>query len=131
MTYMASVEAGMAMAFPDVCKTPVPPGAPVPVPYPNVSLLTNATEVSTKVSVVSAAVVTKISKIAVTEGDEAGVANGVVSNSIKKECKFVGSASSVFVQGKPVVRLGDAHTGNAQNAFGNITQPSQLKVTAN
>lgn len=130
MTFIVSVEAGMAMAFPDVCKTPMPPGAPVPMPYPNTSLMANASDASTKVSVVSAAVVTKVSKVPVTEGDEAGVNGGVVSNGIKKACKFVGSASKVYVEGKPVVRFGDAHTGNADNASGTIMQPSQLKVTA-
>ena len=48
--FPASTHSGQAvMAFPDVCKTPVPITGPVPIAYPNIGTL-SGTKTATKVS---------------------------------------------------------------------------------
>ena len=39
---------GMCMGFPDVCKTPIPPAGPVPIPYPNMAMVNQAKDLAAK-----------------------------------------------------------------------------------
>ncbi len=39
---------GKSIAFPDVCKTPTP-GGPVPIPYPNIAMSSNLTNITIKI----------------------------------------------------------------------------------
>lgn len=106
---------GQVLAMPDVCKTPAPPGPPVPIPYPNVGMSQNLLMGTVKVKVEGQPAATKDSKIMPTTGDEAGVAGGVVSSVIKGEATFTMFSMNVKVEGKQIVRAFDLSLGNKQN----------------
>lgn len=79
---------GMASALgPDVCKVPSPAG-PVPTPFPNMAQLAMATKESTKVFALNKGVLKADSEIPRTQGDEAGVAGGVVSSTFGDKATF-------------------------------------------
>lgn len=90
---------GIAFAFPDVCKTPAPPGPPVPIPYPNIAQLADATTVADNLVVgpaeLNVLVKTGSPEIPTSTGDEAGSVGGVKSNVIKGACKFTEASGSV------------------------------------
>lgn len=92
---------------PDVCKTPMGPNM-VPVPYPIVGDLSNSMEVAKSVKfngdpvfLLSASVVTTVT------GNEAGIGGGMKSGVNKGKVRATGSAKSVRVEKKLVVRHGD------------------------
>jgi hypothetical protein len=116
---------GICFAFPDICKTPAPPGPPVPVPYPNIGQLTEASDVSDstgtgKVTVGGSPVVlANTSTIPTTTGDEAGNApGGVISNGFGQKVEFPQGSSTVTIHGKAVVRMLDPTKQNDGNADG-------------
>lgn len=117
---------GIAFAFPDVCKTPAPPGSPVPIPYPNIAQLSDAdavTDESNKELLIgpgSFYVLLKGAVIETSTGDEAGSAGGVKSSKTKGKCEIVQASSSVKYgpDGKGLVRFMDATTQNDGNASG-------------
>ena len=131
MPFVATIQAGQTNSTPDVCKTPAPPGPPIPVPYPNFAMTTLANPPTTKVLVGGAPAVTKSSKIPLSNGDTAGTMGGVVSGSFMGECEFITASFKVKFEGQPVVRQGDSVKSNKGNAIGALLQPSQVKVNCN
>lgn len=115
-----TVTDGMCFAFPDVCLTPAPPAPPIPIPYPNIAQLADATGTATTVNAGGKPVVTEASSITLSSGDEAGSSGGVTSGTTKGECKFTSFSATVKANGKGVVRLGDSTTQNKQNAVGTV-----------
>lgn len=112
---------GICFAFPDVCLTPAAP-SPVPIPYPNIGQLADASGTATSVKVGGQDVVTSDSSIPhpLTVGDDAGTGGGVVSGTFKDEVKFVTFSMTVFAEGANVVRMFDTTTQNKQNAVGSV-----------
>lgn len=116
---------GIAFAFPDVCKTPTP-GGPVPIPYPNMAQLDQATGVSDAsnkellVGPASLHVLLLDSEVAVSTGDEAGSVGGVQSGTIKGKCKVVQASGSVLYgpDKKGIARFMDSTKQNNDNANG-------------
>ncbi|WP_269497573.1 DUF4150 domain-containing protein [Castellaniella sp. S9] len=131
MPFVATIKSGQAICTPDVCKTPAPPGSPIPIPYPNTAMTTLANPPTTKVLVDGAPAVTKSSKLPLSNGDTAGSVGGVVSGTIMGECEWVMASFKVKFEGKPVIRQGDSAKSNKGNAFGSLLQPSQAKVNCN
>jgi len=129
--FIATIQSGQAVCMPDVCKTPAPPGPPVPVPYVNTAQTTLANPTALKVLVCGSPALNKGSKIAMSMGDNPGVAGGVVSGSFMGECEFVSASFKVKLQGKPAVRQLDSAKSNKGNTFGALLTPSQVKVNAN
>ena len=129
--FVAPIQAGQAMCMPDVCKTPAPPGPPIPIPYVNTAMTTLANPTSLKVLVSGCPALTKASKISMSMGDNTGVEGGVVSGSMMGECEFVTASFKVKFQGNPVVRQMDSAKSNKGNTFGALLEPSQVKVNAN
>ena len=96
----------------DFCRTPTPAG-PVPMPYPNVALsVTPGPGVSTKTLTFGTPIYTTKSKSALSNGDQPGVALGVVSNKVMGMCETVMGSSDVFVEGGGVARTLDKTNGN-------------------
>lgn len=130
--FFSTTMGGMCMAAPDVCKTPAPPlPSPVPIPYPNIAGLNMATNTSTKVKIVNMEAVTLKSKIPSSNGDEAGVAGGVVSNINLGVVKFTMGSLMVKIEGQPAIKATSpsAHNGSNSNMpAGMQTVPSQFKV---
>jgi uncharacterized Zn-binding protein involved in type VI secretion len=104
---------------PDVCKTPSP-GGPVPIPYPNMSADSNLTKGAATVKINGNPVANTDSQLSRSNGDEAGVAGGIVSS--KNMGAFGWPVGSIDVQaeGKGVVRLLDSclTNGNTYNTTG-------------
>ncbi len=121
---------GQCMGAPDVCKTPTP-GGPVPIPYPNIGMVMQASKTSTKVKFCNKAAVTKKSEIPRSQGDEAGTVGGVVSNVNMNKITYKKCSSKVKVEGQGVAHLTSmtGHNGaNANFPAGAQIAPSQTKV---
>ncbi len=103
---------GIAMAFPDVCKTPAPPAPPVPIPYPNIAQSSDAAKTTKKVTCDGEGVCVKGSNFSRSSGDEAGSLNGMVSNKFMGKAEFANFSMDVKFEGKTVARLGDPMTQN-------------------
>jgi hypothetical protein len=109
----------IALAFPDVCKTPTP-GGPIPLPYPNIAQLGDAAPVADTLTIGGDPALHASSEIATSSGDEAGSVGGVKSGSIKGKCTFT-SFSSTVVYGSNsdgLVRFLDSTEQNDGNAVG-------------
>ena len=118
---------GIAFAFPDVCKTPAPPGSPVPIPYPNIAQLSQASPVSNesgKALLVGSGdpVLLLDAEVSTSSGDEAGSVGGVKSGKTKGKCEIKQASSSVVYgpQKKGIVRFLDQTEQNDGNAQGMV-----------
>jgi len=112
---------GKTIAFPDVCKTPSP-GGPVPIPYPNVAMSSDAASTASSVVVEGNPICTKDSNFSTSTGDEAGTAGGgVASSKTKGKAEFVNCSFDVQAEGKAVARAMDPMLHNDKN-----TPPSPL-----
>ena len=129
--FVCTIAQGMIVAFPNVCKTPFPPAPPLPIPYPSIVQLQMANPVSTKVMVCGVPAMFKPSKIELTNGDNVGVAGGLVSGSFMQKCEFSVGSFLVSFEGKPAVRMADPATSNKANTIGMVSVPSQFMVDAN
>lgn len=117
---------GIAFAFPDICQTPAPPSSPIPIPYPNIAQLDQATGVSDEsgkellVGPASLHVLLMESEVATSSGDEAGSVGGVTSGTIKGKCQIVQASGSVLYgpDSKGVARFMDSTKQNNDNADG-------------
>jgi len=124
---------GQCFAAPDVCKTPTPAG-PVPIPYPNIAMLqqSNPSTLSKSVKAVGFPVATVMTTILMSNGDNAGVAGGVVSNTVMGPCKFKLGSMSVKVEGQRAVYqgslIGHNNASNANMPAGSQVSPSQPMV---
>ncbi|CAK9889636.1 MULTISPECIES: DUF4150 domain-containing protein [Pseudomonas] len=92
---------------PDVCKTPMG-GAVPPVPYPVTAELKSATGVAGSVRVNGKPVVVfDKSLVPKTNGDQAGAAKGIKSNTVAGKCYPKEKSSTVRAEKKRVVRHND------------------------
>ncbi|MCH9684674.1 MAG: DUF4150 domain-containing protein [Deltaproteobacteria bacterium] len=103
---------GVSIAFPDACKTPAPP---VPIPYPNIAMSSDAAKTAKKVKADGQGLCTKDSNFKMSTGDEAGVAQGVASNKIKGKAEFVNWSMDVKAEGKNIPRAFDLMLHNQKN----------------
>jgi hypothetical protein len=130
--FAATMQSGMAMAMPDVCKVPAPPAPPIPTPFPNQGMLqtANGSTCAQKVYISSMKAFTQKTEIPQSIGDEAGVAGGMVSGMIKGPVKFTMGSVKVMFEGSPAIKLTAPTTqnGSSPNATGAHMQPSQQKV---
>jgi molybdopterin-binding protein len=117
-----------------VCKTPTP-GGPVPIPYPNIAMLPQASggTLAGKVKIVGKRAATTKTEISMSSGDEPGTAGGgVVSNRFKGPAKFTKGSSKVKIEGSPAAHLtsivGQNGVSNANMPMGAQVVPSQAKV---
>jgi hypothetical protein len=115
LTVVHSGSSGMAMSFPDVCKTPTPAG-PIPIPYPNIAQSSDTADGSSTVKVDGNPIMLKSSNFSTSSGDEAGSAMGVVSSKNKGKASPVNASFDVKVDGKDVFRLTDPMQSNGSSA---------------
>lgn len=117
VNFMSVIHAGsngVTMAFPDVCKTPVPP-AVVPIPYPNIAKSSDTASGASTVKCDGNPVCVKDSNFMVSTGDEAGSLLGVASNKVKGRAEFVNFSFDVKFEGKNVPRAMDLMLHNDKN----------------
>jgi hypothetical protein len=125
---------GMCFAFPDVCNVPAPPSpSPIPTPFPNQAQCEMALPFTCSifVKIMNQPVLHKMSVIASSTGDEAGVALGVTSGMIKGPVQYTMASVLVKVEGMPVVTalMPTGHNGaNANAPSGAQVVPSQFTV---
>jgi hypothetical protein len=115
--FVASITTGhmlISMGPNDVCKTPAPPApAPVPLPYPNIgTTATPGPGYTTKTLVMGTPMYTKKSKTMLSNGDQPGIAMGLISNKIMGMCAVVMSSTDVKAESGGVVRTLDKTDGN-------------------
>jgi hypothetical protein len=115
---IATTAGGVCVAFPNVCKTPVPGSAPVPIPYPNIGQLSAAGGVDT-VKAGGSPVINTDNTISPTTGSEAGSLGNASTGTFNGKVTFAGSGS-VNAGGFPVVRLLDATEQNDGAAKGKV-----------
>ena len=124
MTVVHMQSNGMAMFFPDACKTPTP-GGPIPIPYPNIAQGNMVSQGTTTVKCDGSAIMVQDAKFSMSSGDEAGSAGGgVVSNTIKGKAEFINFSFDVKADGKMVARLMDPMMGNEMSGKPGNTPPS-------
>ena len=113
-----AVTDGTAFAFPNICLTPAGSSI-VPIPYPSIAQLADAADASSNVTAGGKGVILAGKTVVnQTSGDEAGTNGGVISGTQGGKCEFPQGSSSVTINGKPVVRLGDPTQQNGKNANG-------------
>ncbi|MBJ3764444.1 DUF4150 domain-containing protein [Maribius pontilimi] len=120
---ITTASSGTCVAFPNVCKTPVPtPAGPqdVPIPYPSIGQLSSAEKQSGDPTVFAGGdpVVTTDFEIADTTGDAAGTSGGVKSGGQGGPVTFPSGSGSVNAQTYPVVRMFDQTEQNDGNCTG-------------
>jgi hypothetical protein len=125
-----STVGGVCMGMPDVCNVPGPAG-PIPTPFPNVGTVANAECTVSTVLIQNKESVTEASSIPTSQGDEPGVAGGVVSGVNMGSVAWKRASSTVYAKGKKMVFVTamTAHNGsNANMPTGAQVAPSQAKV---
>jgi len=103
---------GTAPSLLDFCKTPAPPGPPIPIPYPIIARSADTADGSTTVTMDGNPIMLKDSKFSKCTGDEPGTLKGVASSTTEGIAKFSNYSFDVKVEGKNVPRLGDPMTNN-------------------
>lgn len=120
---------GQALGFPDVCKTPAPPApAPIPIPYPNIAMGPTSTGFVAKVLIMMGPAHNMGTVQPLTNGDQPGVAGGMISSKIMGEARCITGAFTVLIHGKPATRLTSATLQNDKNVPGMFIAPSQVGV---
>jgi hypothetical protein len=115
---------GVSIAFPDTCLTRAAP-APLPVPYPNVALSSDADQTSKQVTCDGAPICLCDSSFRMSTGDEAGEGLGVASGRIQGRATFILYSFDVKVEGKNVPRATDLMLHNDRNTPpAPLTQPA-------
>lgn len=110
-----AVKDGTCFAFPDVLLTPAPSGQ-VPMPYPNIAQLSDATGAASSVNAGGKAVIVEDSEIPSSSGGEAGT-GGPGPNG---KCTFTAASGTVTANGRKVVRQFDTTSQNGGNAVGTV-----------
>lgn len=118
---------GMALGFPDVCKTPAGPVI-VPIPYPNIAMGPMGLPPVPTILFGGAPAHTLMTEIPLTQGDDAGVAGGVVSSEVMGSSMCIDGANTVLLAGMPATRMTSPTLQNGVNAPGACLAPSQVTV---
>lgn len=110
---------GICFAFPDVLKTPAGTSM-VPIPYPNIAQLADATQTASTVNAGGKPVILDGSRIETSTGGEAGTGMGVTISAQNQACTFTSSSLTVTANGQGVVRQFDTTDQNNGNAKGQV-----------
>ena len=123
---------GMNLAFPDTCNTPAAAGAPVPIPYPNLSqgMTANPGTACKKVYIMCMPAHNLATMGTISNGDEAGVMMGVASGMIMGPQRHLIGSFNVINEGTPVTKMTSmtGQNGMSMNVPGATLAPSQVKV---
>jgi hypothetical protein len=119
----------MSFGFPDVCKTIVGP-AIVPIPYPNIAMSAMAIPTVLNVFIMAMPVHNLMTMTPLTNGDNAGIAGGLISQIMMGPSKHLKGSVKVFKSGMPTTRMLDptGQNGMLPNVPGITLSPSQVKT---
>ena len=129
--FALTLQGGTCMSTPpDVCKTPMPPGAPTPMPYVNIFQCNMAlpNTACSKVFISGSPALNVKSQTAISNGDEPGVVGGVVSSKFIGKGEFIKGSMKVQLQGKAAVSQGALTKHNDGNTTGMCSVAGQFKV---
>ncbi|HIW00118.1 MAG TPA: DUF4150 domain-containing protein [Candidatus Desulfovibrio intestinipullorum] len=130
--FALTVGSGQTMGMPDTCLTPTPAG-PVPTPYPNIATSAMCPSAAATILMGGTPTINQMASLAMSSGDEAGTATGVVSHLIKGANMWIAGSTAVIVHGSPVMRLtstgGCNALGMTPNGTSTCIAPSQTFVT--
>lgn len=115
----------MNFAFPDICKVPTPLG-PVPVPLPNIVISVTHIPCVFNIIIGGGLAENLLTQGTVSNGDEAGLAMGVVSSTIVGPDRYLLGSFRVFNGGLPATRLTSLTIQNTMNAPGVSLVPGQF-----
>lgn len=115
---------GVDLAFPDVCKTP----PALPIPYPNFALGPTAIPNAWNILYGGTPAHNLATVTPITNGDNAGVLMGVVSQTVMGPSRHVTGAFTVLLKGTPCTRMTSLSVQNRCNIVGMRIVPSQFKV---
>ena len=120
---------GLDTGFPDVCLTPMP--APVPIPYPAIGIGPMGVPAAYNILSMFTPTHNLMTTIPMTNGDNTGIAMGVVCPTVMAPTRPVTGAFTVLVNGAPVTRVTSLNNGNMFNnpMLNARTVPSQVKWT--
>jgi len=120
---------GLSIAFPDVCKTPTPAG-PVPIPYPNIGITATAIPNIPNIFTMAMPDHNLMTTIPLSNGDQAGIAMGVVSSLIMGPVRHMFGSVKVFKTIMPATKMlsPTGQNGAALNVPGMTLTPCQPKV---
>lgn len=113
---------GSDQALSDVCKTPAPQ------PFVNVALGSLALPTAPTILFAGMPAHNMSTLIPVSQGDEAGVLGGVISNVILGPARHLTGCTTLLLQGSPATRLTSTTIQNLNNAPGVRLTPSQTTV---
>ncbi|MDH5445574.1 MAG: DUF4150 domain-containing protein [Gammaproteobacteria bacterium] len=113
---------GVAINFPDVCKTQCGPPV-IPIPYPNIAKSSDTAKGSKDVKVDGNPIMLKDSNFSTSTGDEPGSLGGVVSGCTKGKAEFINYSFDVKIEGKNVPRLADMMIQNKNSAANTPPMP--------
>ena len=122
---------GMDMGMPDVCLTPLAAGAPVPIPYPNMSTRVMAIPptASMKHLIMFMPSHHLGTTIPTSMGDTSGVQMGVASGTVMGPVRNTRCSMKVITGGMPATRMLDNALQNSTNVPSGMTLvPGQFKV---
>ena len=134
MLPMKTSMGGLNAAFPDVCKTPAPPAPFVPIPYPNLGTPPMGIPGTTAVKNFAIAMPIHVmgTTVPLSNGDNAGVMGGMVSQIFMGPVTDMLGSTGVFVEGRPTTYMGTISGQNGMGAAncppGVAAVPSQFKV---
>jgi hypothetical protein len=125
--------AGINMAMPDVCLTPIPSPVgpiPTPIPYPNIALPMTAIPSQVKVLILAMPAHNLMTITPMSNGDNAGLMMNPMSGMVMGPCKHLMGSVKVMFGGMPVTKMLNptGQNGIMPGAFGISLAPSQLKV---
>lgn len=122
----------MSIGFPDVCKI-VTPGGTVPVPLVNLMFSSTRLPMVFNLIIGGGMSLNLFGTAVVSNGDEAGVALGVVSGTIVGPGRTILGSFAVFFACAPATRLTSItlQNGMVPNAPGATVLPGQFRVMVN
>lgn len=115
--------------FPDVCEVPTPAG-PIPVPFPNFAISITHIPSQTQVVIGGGLAENLLTQGTISNGDEAGIAMGIVSHVVMGPDRYVMGSLKVCIGGVFATRLTSLTTANGMvgNIVGLSITPSQVCV---
>jgi hypothetical protein len=115
---------GLDFGLPDVCKLPTL----IPVPFPNIALPEMAIGAAYNILNVCAPAHTLVTTIPLTQGDDAGLLGGLISQTDMGPSRRVTASFTILLDGMPATRLTSMGPQNLINCPGITLVPSQLTV---
>ncbi|GAA5787201.1 type VI secretion protein [Chitiniphilus shinanonensis] len=119
----------MNFAFPDVCKVPTPVG-PIPLPFPNIAMSTTHVPSVFNVLFGCGLAENMLTQGTVSNGDEPGVATGLISNIVVGPDRQLLGSIKMLVGGVFANRLTSLSLQNGMlpNTAGMSITPAQVRV---